>query len=1377
MDTAPWVALLCVLAFCSSLGAQDENAWGNPKWRLRTTVTRATPWRDQAPRPVEVAIDFPLLLERAGISGEFDPGSVRILGRDGEAGREPIPAACRTEFDAEGGGERAYLTWMAQPKVGQVGAYDIYFDTKDRGIEPYDFAPDLLPPENLLVNPGFDEESAGVPVGWQVTPPALVTSGKFAHTTGARSLKVVVDEKTPPDAERNVVISQTIDVGKFAGQEMVFACDLFAERAPYGAPVCIELEQFRADGSRILEYAVESRWLTIELAQGQRVELSQRGRFSPEAATLTVRVRLRCVVLDADTGERLSGQESFFTVWLDRLVLRPGERWPWPPATDAAFVAGALEGAPLNRGFEFTGQRRVAFNGASEGTLTSGTYDTDPRSAHWGLVAGTLEFWCRPAWNADDGAEHVFFEATAIGHRLQSRLRKLGANGANALEFTIADADGEARTVRGPAPLRAGAWHHVAATWDFPAARLQLFVDGRLVAAQGPGATPWASSLTPLDETRQKGMGVTDEDRRSLPMQAFIGGDRGCRESRSAQAVLDEFRISDVVRYGGEFAAQREEFAVDEHTRALFHFENERHGVHDSGDRFVQGHLACELPPQEEGVSLEVASDGKVDGRMVQVKPYASAELFAANRAENRLTVTRPFRPLPDPRFVEYRERQVERVVKGEGEGFTLTVGGDLPPLMRSITWERAEKGKRGGASPATTLLPHWRANDNVVPLSVQTLAATLAPDAKSDAEKALAVFKYATEVTNYFNADYCETFPARHRPQVAYTLIKALNIYPFDQCGPLNHMLRKLFLAVGISSNDSLGTHHQFQEAFYQGSFRLFDLSPRRYWLARDNSTVASRRAFEDDLYLKLRQGSGVESALPGRLDHARFGTAERPHSMDFPLRPGERASICWQNEGRWFEVTGERERLPLAKIPPYYGNGAILYEPTDQGEAAEFENLTVGRAGGKSSALRPKDPARPASLVYRAHCPYIFSAALVTGEYEAQGVGALRLSLSFDEGKTWTEVWQSAEKAGSISAELQDQVAGRYAYWLKLDFASGQAAAVKALKVRSTFVASPLALPGRLSQGENRITFVGGEPVVPTRTVCRWVERYRSDLGVSLNSLSYYMNGDETHRNLFILPPGEATSVLVTLAGRRFKGEVSLDGLPEGWVADRSARRVEVADGAGSGVAKFVLRAPEAAPGETRGFDAVVREGKSARRMSAQVLVAEAPLVREAEHADDITGQAAVSELAEASGAQVVTFAGNGELAFDFSAEHQGTYALWLRARWEEERGARLALAVDGGTARDLRASALTGFIDWTDPKLAHTKMFAFFGEQFAHWSWYRIPDVELGQGTHRLTLSAGAGAQFDVLVLLPQNPTMDRAAMNLFQNWNFAPWQNPL
>ena len=75
--------------------------------------------------------------------------------------------------------------------------------------------------------------------------------------------------------------------------------------------------------------------------------------------------------------------------------------------------------------------------------------------------------------------------------------------------------------------------------------------------------------------------------------------------------------------------------------------------------------------------------------------------------------VTRPVRELPDPRFVEYRPRQHQRTVTAEDKGFLLDVGGDYEPLMRSVTFERAE-----GSPEKTTLLPRWRANDNVVPFS-----------------------------------------------------------------------------------------------------------------------------------------------------------------------------------------------------------------------------------------------------------------------------------------------------------------------------------------------------------------------------------------------------------------------------------------------------------------------------------------------------------------------------------------------------------------------------------------------------------------------------------------------------------------------------------
>ncbi len=1366
------ITLVGILAAWSVSLVAEAADWWNPQWRMRTTVNRTTPYRDDAPRVVEAAIDFPLLLERAGIAGQFDPGSVRVVRRDSEGRTQVVPFAYRNESVAWEDRRQSFLSWIARPEVGKLGPYEVYFDTEDRGIEPAEYDQRSLPLANLLANAGFEDIANGVPAEWTCAPSELIRAGEFSHTSNDRSLKIVVDQDTPNGSGREMTISQKVDVRKYAGQAVVFECDLLAERAPYGAPVSIELEQFRDDGSRILEYAVQSRWLTLELAEGQLVRLSQRGRFSHEAATVNVRIRVRCYVRDADTGRTIDGPESWFTVWLDRIVLRPGERWPWPAATCGGFVQGALDDALINRGFEFTGLRRVAFNGASEGTLTAGKYNPNPRSVHWGLEAGTLEFWCRPTWNTDDGTEHIFYQGTAYGHRLQSQLRKLGGDGDNQLEFTIADAGGTRRTVRGRAAFEAGRWHHVAATWDFPKAQLRLFVDGQPVAGPGPGGEPWPSSLIPNGTAKHSGIGIGEKDRRSMPMQAFIGGDKQCRAQGAADAVLDEFRISDVARYSGRFVPQREEFQLDHHTRALFHFENEPHGIHDSDDRFVRGHLACELPPFEQHAPLDTLVDGEVVCRMLSVKPYPADGLFESSRAESRLVVTRPLDSPPDLRSIDYRHAQVERVVSGTNDEFVVDVGGDFEPFMASVTFQHAEDSDAG-----TTLLPRWRANENVVPFSVGAIAETLATGADSDSQKAFEVFRYALATTNYYDAHYCETLPIRHRRRVSYTLIKALNIYPFDQCGPLNCTLRKLFLAAGVSSNDASGTHHQFQQAYYDGDYRLFDLSPRIYWLKRDNTTVASRRDFEEDLYLKLRQGSSVTSALRGRASRARFSSAERPHSMEFPLCPGERASICWHNEGRWFELTEDRRPIPLAKVPPYFGNGAILFEPTDIGNAVALENAVVDSSGEKGAVVLAKDPAKPASFTYRARCPYIFSDATVSGSYRASKADSITLSLSFDQGKTWTNVWRNGQRDGQIALSLRDRVSARYAYWMKIDFAAASAATVTDLKVRTTFVVSPLSLPGRMSLGKNRIRFVGGPVTSPIRTICRWVERHRSELDVSLNSISYHMNGDEAHRNLFVVAPDGRLPVRVTFRGSRVRGEVSLQGLPKGWSASPETESLDASESGRPSNVEFLVRAREAKEGAIHAFEVLVRQQDHTRRIPVQVLIADAPLVSEAERTSERSGDVRQLTESELSGAGGVQFAGEGQLGFELDVPRDGSDALWLRARWESDDSRSMWLALDGKTVRRFSATAMIGFTDWTNPRYAHTKMFAHFGEQYAHWSWYRLPDVQLPSGKHKLTLGADNGACFDAILLLPQTAEMDRASMNVLQNWNYAPWYNPL
>jgi alpha-L-fucosidase len=44
--------------------ARDAAHWWDSVWRLRTTLERPAPYRSDAPRPVELAIDFPLLVDR-----------------------------------------------------------------------------------------------------------------------------------------------------------------------------------------------------------------------------------------------------------------------------------------------------------------------------------------------------------------------------------------------------------------------------------------------------------------------------------------------------------------------------------------------------------------------------------------------------------------------------------------------------------------------------------------------------------------------------------------------------------------------------------------------------------------------------------------------------------------------------------------------------------------------------------------------------------------------------------------------------------------------------------------------------------------------------------------------------------------------------------------------------------------------------------------------------------------------------------------------------------------------------------------------------------------------------------------------------------------
>jgi hypothetical protein len=1343
------VCACCGLAFSSAGNAADD--WWNARWRMRTTVNRATPWADTTPRPVEVAVDFPLLLRQAKVAGEFDPASVRVVQPVADGDGRQMQCVVRTEYDARARRERTYVAWIAEPTVGQTGSFDIYFDTKDRGIEA---APTkTVPPENLLANPGFEDELAG----WTLNDKGEISSASFAHTTGEHSLKIAMGSDTPEDQRGEVTVSQMIDVAAYAGQEVVFECDLLATRGRYGTGVSVELQQFRADGSRIIDYAIPPRWLTVELAEGHFVQLGERGIMNPEVARVNVMIRVRPYCRESDDGSRPSAEEQTYEVYLDRVVVRPGERWPWPGANEERFVAGVAEDG---RAVDFTGLRRVSFNGASEGTLTGGTFNPDRRSAHWGLQAGTLEMWIKPHWSADDDVERLLFSAKSIGHKLHSRLRKLAGGD---LEFAITDADCVYHTISGPAPLQAETWHHLAVTWDYPRAQLQMFVDGQRVAAEGPADKEWAWTLDPKDPKRNKGRGIVDDDRRSLPMQATIGGDNNFRAA--ANAVIDEFRVSDVARYQTNFEPSRATLPTDDNTRALFHFDGEGDGVHSGDDGRVEGYFCHELPPVRAEAVVESFDGAQVTQTRVEAARPGAEDLFEQARAESVMEVTRPFEQLPDPRFIEYRVRSIEATVSGDAEPMTVQVGGDWSPLMLWETYERA-----ADAGGETTLLPRWRANDNVVPFSADDIRATLAVGIEDDRARAVDIFRYALKTTNYFDAHYCESHRDHLRSRVSYRFIKDINIYPFDQCGPLNHVARKLFLNSGISSNDCAGTHHQFEQAFFDGSLQLFDLSPRKFWLDRDNETVVGLRDIYEDPWVKVRDGSTIMAYIPGRTSRARLGSATLPHRIDLALRPGERISVGWHNEGRWSEMGGERKRIPLAKIPPMFGNGAIVFEPTGAGDAATLDNALVEQPG----AVRADDPHADAALVYDLVCPYLLSGATLDAQYAAEQDDAVSVWLSFDEGANWREVWRSKAREGRLALDLSEDVMARYDYRLKIELAASSMAKITGLRVRTTLINSPLSLPAELKLGENAMSFVAGPAIEPVIARLAWVERHKSDLGLAPGGINYYNMDDENHRSLFVAAPDETIEAPVTLMGRAFDGTVALEGLPEGWV-EGGPVALKVTGPDAPATAIFAVTARGASEGDIVPFEIVAREGDAERRVWAQLLVASTTLVSEAEAAE-ASGEVAAVEDVAMSGASVMTFAGDGELSFDANASSAGKHAVWVRTRRDEGASTRMTLGVEGET-REVRLTAMIGFTDWTGANRAHAKMFAHYGEAYGHWNWYRIPDVELPAGPRTITLGCHAGAQVDAVLVVPESPEVDRATMNLLQNWNFAPWHRPM
>src|SRR5262249_37680196 len=148
---------------------------------------------------------------------------------------------------------------------------------------------------------------------------------------------------------------------------------------------------------------------------------------------------------------------------------------------------------------------------------------------------------------------------------------------------------------------------------------------------------------------------------------------------------------------------------------------------------------------------------------------------------------------------------------------------------------------------------------------------------------------------------------------------------------------------------------------------------------------------------------------------------------------------------------LTGKTGAGPLAYAPAYgdlapgrVGNGTLEYDvPLKDGAyrtgALAVENL-------EESAVRVRDPARPASLVVRMHSSYVYLTGTLTFTAAVGDGGSAVVSFSDNNGLDWREVAR-VTSPGERRVDLTPLVLRRYDYRLKFEF-RGAGTGLDALK-----------------------------------------------------------------------------------------------------------------------------------------------------------------------------------------------------------------------------------------------------------------------------------------------------------------------------------------
>jgi len=348
---------------------------------------------------------------------------------------------------------------------------------------------------------------------------------------------------------------------------------------------------------------------------------------------------------------------------------------------------------------------------------------------------------------------------------------------------------------------------------------------------------------------------------------------------------------------------------------------------------------------------------------------------------------------------------------------------------------------------------------------------------------------------------------------------LKSLNVYGYTLCGNEARAINDLWKTAGLVTRRGYPIGHVVTEVFHDGRYHLLDSDEHVICLLRDNATIASAAEVVRDhdlvkrthTYGILRRDSRQTDEFSASLyvyegpREGDFGTHTR-HAMDFELRPGESIELRWDHAGKQYtagrpraESQARRDGLgDLTEWGPAaydnFRNGKLRYRPDLSSPSAErgaerIENATFDPA---SAAIRPIDPAKPASITWRFKSPYVFVGGEVAARVSLSAEGSAQWRYSADQ-ESWTRLGGGHEASGRLAESLDGVVSPRNepTYEFRLSLVVEGEATVQDVSIDLDFQAAALALP-ELEAGTNRLVYTDantdGRQV---RITHRWLER----------------------------------------------------------------------------------------------------------------------------------------------------------------------------------------------------------------------------------------------------------------------------------------------